>query len=379
MTHKNSPGNLAVLSAMLMAAYNAHDLAAALQHAKKITQLTPQDANAHMNVASILTSMRRHDEAAAAAAMASRLAPGDANIGYKRAHTELARGNWGPGWRFLEARFQIPDIRRFAFAHQPPAPWQGQSLAGRRILLRWEEGFGDTIQMLRYVPRLIQSGAEVILDVQRPLTALAGTLATVISTLEGEAVNAPAADFWAPLFSLPRLCGEDLSEKAAPYLAAPDDVIDTWRRRLDGMPRPIIAVQWRGADHHPRNHIRSIECGRLFGALEGLPGTVVSVQIDRHPEEQLPDGVLDPKPDFIETAALMAVCDAVVTVDTAMAHLAGAVGAMTHVLISHDADWRWLSPQAATWYARAELHHQTRPDDWSGPLAKVRKALAASA
>lgn len=362
------------IEARLTAAFRSHDVLAALKYARQLVQCLPTSGVAHINLAVVLASLRRLEEAAEVASNASRLDPRNPAVGVGRARVELSRGNWDLGWRLFEARLYQPNARSFVFASAPPSPWQGEPLTGRRILLRWEEGFGDTIQMLRYVPRLIAAGAQVVLDVQKPLVDMAELLAPSIGTSDGEAVDV-AADFWAPLFSLPRLCGETLSEPAAPYLSPPRGVVEETLRRLDGLPRPLIAVQWRGSAHHAKDRIRSLPAKVLFRALDGLPGTLVSLQIEPRADETLPSGMVQAEPGFVSMAALMSVCDAVVSVDTAMAHLAGAVGCPVHVLIAHDADWRWLSSQSSNWYASARLHHQVRPGDWAAPLAAVRQAL----
>ena len=265
----------------------------------------------------------------------------------------------------------------------PPPPtrapqfWRGESLLGKSIAIRWEEGLGDTIQMLRYVGRLVELGAKVYVDVQKPLMPLASHIQNCIpiGTFEGESLDVSSLDYFIPVFSLPRLFCETLDKPCRPYLSVPKQQVSAWKRTFDGLPRPIIAFKWRGANYHIKNKIRSVDVGQIVSAFDGI-GTLVSLQIDRSADEHLPYNVMDvANEDIVNTAAIMMASDVVVSICTSMAHLAGALGCPTLLLLSHDADWRWLPKNANNWYSSVTIHQQSKPGDWSAPLLSASASV----
>jgi hypothetical protein len=310
----------------------------------------------------------------------------------------LAAGRWREGWQAHESRRADPRLapRIFAAAGGGAIPaWDGSAPAGRRILLAAEQGFGDTIQFLRYVPQVIALGARVILEVPPPLRALAATipgLERLVAT--GEPV--PAADLQAPLMSLPLLLGPEHPPPAPPYLAADPVRRAAWRRTLDrtlgqaggdyagssSTRLPLIGIAWAGNPDQPNDRRRSIAETDLvpLAALGGL--RFVSLQKGRTlPPACRAAGWHDAGPDladFAETAALIAELDLVIAVDTAVAHLAGALGKPLWVLLSTAADWRWPRGRRRTpWYPGAHQIWRRPAEPWRDTLARLAGHLAA--
>jgi len=262
--------------------------------------------------------------------------------------------------------------------------WRGaEPLAGKTILLHAEQGFGDTIQFVRYAPLVAARGAKVILGVQRPLTRLVATLRDVALILsEGDAV--PDFDLHCPLLSLPLAFNTDLASIPAdvPYLRPYQAQLEKWRERLPHNGRLRIGVCWAGSKDHLNDHNRSMPLER-FATLLSVPNLdFVCIQkevsaadaaiLDRH-------GVLAlgrEFEDFSDTAAVLAMVDLLITVDTSVAHLAGALGRPTALLVPFSPDWRWLMHRTdSPWYPTMRLYRQTMIGDWSGPLHQLRAEL----
>ncbi len=296
----------------------------------------------------------------------------------------LRLGQFAQGWRDYEWRWQqaswAPQRRDFA------APlWLGQEpLAGRTILLHAEQGFGDTLQFVRYAKRVAALGATVLLEVQAPLKSLlSGTAGVTHIFARGEPL--PRFDLHCPLVSLPLAFGTALDAIPAdiPYVRAPADRVAQWRTRL-GEPRSLrVGVVWAGSAVHKNNHNRSIAFDR-FRSLLSAPGVVfVSLQqelgaaeaarLNGHANVIALGGELR---DFADTAAVVSLLDVVVSADTAMVHLAGALGRPVWALLPFAPDFRWLlDREDSPWYPTARLFRQPRFGDWESVLARVSDEL----
>jgi hypothetical protein len=300
---------------------------------------------------------------------------------------QLAAGDFDQGWMNYEARWSAA---RFTSPKRAfPAPrWRGESLgpgaggAARRLLIHAEQGFGDTLQFCRYIPLIAERGGAVVVECQPALRRLLDSLAepyagqvTVIS--RGDAL--PAVDFHIPLLSLPHILQTTLSTIPAfvPYLKASEPEARAWRNRLGGGSLNIGLV-WSGNAKRQDDHMRSCPIDDLRPLLD-LPGLrLFSLQKDR--QEPLPDGIEDLSPDlsdFGATAAAIDALDLVVSVDTAVAHLAGAMGRPVWVLLGYAADWRYLLDRNdSPWYPTMRLFRQARAGDWSLPIHNIGEALA---
>ena len=320
----------------------------------------------------------RHElgDASGAIALCDRvlaLAPDFFEARWNRAMALLSSGRWREGWQAHECRRLHPGLkpRDFAVPH-----WTGEPIAGRRLLLAAEQGIGDTIQFLRYVPEVAATGARIVLDLPASLRGLAQALPVERLVASGDPVG--DVELQAPLMSLPLLLGREAPQPAPPYLAADPERRAAWRRRLAGAGPLRIGVAWAGNPQHRNDRRRSLPDSALarFAAdlarLDGL--SVVSLQKDR----AAPAGWIDMRPDLDDTAALIAELDLVIAVDTSIAHLAGALGRPLWLLLSPAAEWRWLHGQSRTpWYPSAELIWQPAGEapDWTPTLIRVAERL----
>jgi hypothetical protein len=344
----------------------------------------PADVNALTNLGVALTEQGRMEAALAVHAAAVALAPDNAAVRCNRALALLAAGDLKQGFAENEWRWQVPGM----LPHGVAGPcWQGEDPAERTILVHDEGGYGDTLQFVRYVPLLAARGARVVLRVQPPLVRLLARLPGVAAVLPRGA-EPPDYDFHCPMLSLPHCFATTLETVPArvPYLRADTARAATWRARLAGAGLRVGLV-WAGASRprmavaHAMDTRRSLPAGAL-APLADIPGVrFVSLQKD-HP---LPDRpvLADPMPecvDFADTAAVVAALDLVIAVDTAVAHLAGALGRPVWLLSRYDSCWRWLHGRRdSPWYPGLRLYRQPAPGEWAPSLREVAADLAALA
>ena len=333
----------------------------------------PADAQARVNLGGALMQAAHPQAALAEYRQARLLAPFLPDAALGEALALLTLGNWQAGWEAYEARLSHP---RFAFTlHDLPGRrWHASDpLAGRTLLLFAEQGLGDTLQFCRYAPLLRARGARVSLQVQKPLVPLLHGLADIV-VAPGEPM--PTFDAWCPLMSLPRECATTpQTVPPAPYLHADPQRLHAWRRRLGPKRGLRVGVAWAGNPDHPADALRSLPQAALAPLLDLHAIEAHALQPEARPE----DARIRPHPeiaDFADTAALTALMDVVVSVDTAAAHLAGALGRDVWILLAHAPDFRWMLDRADTpWYPSARLFRQARPRDWSGVITDVARAL----
>lgn len=345
----------------------------------------PSHAAAWLNLGNALRAQERDAEAADCYRRAELIEPAAPLIGFNLAVLYLARGEFGEGWRRYESRLRFKGA-----AHDPAGPpvWSGEPLEGRRILVRSEQGFGDTLQFCRYVPLLIDRGAQVAIEAPKPLHRLLRSLRGGPSIVDGTTM--PNVDFQVPMMSLPLRFGTDLETIPAdgPYLSPDPDAVRRVGGRLAALEverahGPRVGLCWAGAarPHDPDSFLvdrrRSLCQAQLAPPLAVEGPLFVSLQQGGAPDPRIID-LMDPHGDFADTAALIANLDLVVTVDTAIAHLAGALGTPVWILSRHDGCWRWLRGRSdSPWYPTARLFRQERPGDWRAVLADVVRALDA--
>ena len=301
------------------------------------------------------------------------LDPSSAEARWNRAVTRLLRGDYARGlvdheWRCRRAGVVDPDF------HLPR--WQGEPLAGRRLLVWGEQGYGDNIQFARLAAKVRTTGATVTLVCRQRLKRLFRSLAGVDEVVAFDEASAPA-DFEVPLMSLPLLLGLEPETMAAdrPYLAADPDDVDRWRALLPaGGVR--VGIVWAGNPEHSQNHVRSLPLAAL-APLWKLPGIrFISLQHDGEPDDLPAWRPPRPAVDLAEAAAMIQGLDLVISADTAIAHLAGALGKPVWILLAAVPDWRWgMSGETTPWYAGARLFRQQTPGDWDGAIGRLRVAL----
>jgi len=353
--------------------------------------LAPQDPLILHNYALALRHTGRPREALQNAEQALRLLPDYAPARFEQGCALLALGDLERGFAAYEVRWQtsefIPQRRNFS------APlWLGeQDLRGKRILLHAEQGFGDALQFVRYVPLVARRGGTVILEVRPELKSLLSVIEGTSSVVAcGEAL--PEFDLHCPLMSLPHACRTTLETIPAnvPYIAADSSKVVRWAERLSPYAgRRKVGLVWAGAPRAHDPNAKAIDARRSltlqhFAVLAGIAGIQFfslqkgepSVQA-QHPPEGLPfaDVTADLN-GFDDTAALIANLDLVICVDTAVAHLAGAMAKPVWILSRFDACWRWLNRREdSPWYPTARLFYQLAPGAWDDVLARVHNTL----
>lgn len=340
-------------------------------------------AKAHNNRGAALFDVRRFEEAQAAYEMALALNPDDTDARVNRAVLLLLMGDYRQGWEQYEWRLKQDD-GGYAFFPQPA--WRGEAdIAGKRILIQSEQGFGDIVQFCRYLPQLVAMGAEVIFEAPNPLLSLVATLDCPITLVaKGEAL--PDFDVYCPLMSLPYALGTTVETIPAevPYLHADEARVAQWRRKLGSAERPRIGVVWSASTSRKNPH-RSLPLADILPLIE-LPAEFHSLQVEyrehdlallaRHPEIRQHQHELS---DFADTAALIACMDMVITVDTGVAHVAGAMGRPVWIMLPFAADYRWLLDRSdSPWYPTARLFQQSERGNWQGVVAEVASTLLRS-
>ena len=330
----------------------------------------PNSADAHNNLGNLLLGQNRVEEARRCY---RRALQHDAQHGQARwnlAWADLLTGRFREGWAGYEHRFSARHRPR----HDGPR-WRGEPLEGRRLLIWAEQGLGDTLQMVRWVERAAAAGGPVVLECHPPLTPLFQNLPGVEQVVAiGNPL--PPCDLQIPLLSLPGLLGVDLQSLPGPvpYLQADPERVGRWREWLAAYRRPHWGLAWAGNPQFERDRYRSLPAELCRPLLE-RPGTWFSVRPDAAP---LP-GVVPLSSrlkDFADTAALLQCLDLLISVDTAPAHLAGAMGREVWILLPFAPDWRWMLERLdSPWYPSMRLFRQRSRGDWKGVIAEVVQAL----
>jgi tetratricopeptide (TPR) repeat protein len=356
------------------------DAAAAYERA---LSAAPSHVNAWLNRGLALAALNRHQEALQCYGKVLSLQPENADAHFNVALSLLTVGDYPRGFAEYEWRWKrtgMGVVRKF---RQPL--WRGDvALAGKTILLHAEQGLGDTVQFVRYVPLLARAGARVLLEVQPGLAPLLADVEGVAEIFaRGEPL--PPFDLQCPLASLPLACKTEVSNIPAgiPYLRVPEQRMAQWRARFEGLRSPCVAIAWSGQITHVNDRNRSIALAELEPLLSVPGAQFVSVQRElRLGEAEMlaRDGRIlhlgEELNDFADTAAVLALADLTICVDTSVAHVAGALGRPAWVLLPFQPDWRWsLEREHSPWYPAVRLYRQPAPGDWCGVIERVRAAL----
>lgn len=355
----------------------------ALENLDRALALKPGSAEAHNNRGNVLRDLNRPADAIASYAQAIRLRPDFAEANMNLGIQKLLLGDYAGGWPLYEWRRKTDQFAEWRREFTRPE-WTGeQSIAGKTVLLYAEQGLGDAIQFMRYVPRVEALGAAVLLEIPAPLAALADTLpARARRIIKGETL--PDFDLQCPLMSLPlafRTRVETLPAET-PYLAADPRKVEEARARLGARSRTRIGLVWSGYAGHRNDRDRSIALRRLEPLLR-LDFEFHSLQREVRPDDLATLAEFtqvrshqDELRDFSDTAALLSELDLVISVDTSVAHLAGALGKTTWVMLSTRPDWRWMTARKdSPWYPTLRLFRQQRPGDWDGVIAEIIEEL----
>jgi Flp pilus assembly protein TadD len=355
----------------------------ALVQLDRALALEPEHRHARANRVTVLLDLLRVREAMDAARDGLRLDPDDGDLHWGLAIGHLLLGEFADGWAEHEWRTRSGAYRGNLPIFEQPR-WRGESLSGRTIYLYGEQGFGDCVQFVRFVRDVARLASHVFLRVPALLEPLMGALAGNCRLLpQGAAL--PPFDFHCPLMSLPLGLAADMENIPAdvPYLQADEARAESWRQRLGPAPGIQVGIVWSGNPSHSNDMNRSIPLA-TFRQLARPGCRFVSLQPKVQPADQTLlaewPGLLDAGPqlrDFGETAALIAALDLVISVDTSVAHLAGALGKPVWLLLPHAPDWRWmLERDTSPWYPTARLYRQPAAGDWDSVLARVGTDLA---
>ena len=352
----------------------------------KCLQLDSASPQAWYNLGKTLADAARPTEALAAYSRQLDLDPGHSSARWNRSLTNLLLGNFSDGWKEYEVRWEATPFKR---RQLPRPPWQGESLSGKTLLIHAEQGLGDTIQMLRYGAMAEKRGARVILECQPELVNLARTAPGITSVLP-RGVPLPDFDFEIPTMSLPLAFETNLDSIPAPipYLHAAPEKIAFWKSRFGKLPpKRKFGIVWAGGEKNPANAQRSMSPTDFADLAKISDIEWISLQKGAASEQwkSAPFPIhnwTNEIHDFTDTAALISLLDGVISVDTAVAHLAGALGKPVWILITHVPDFRWLMDRAdSPWYPSAQLLRQRSRGCWkaaikslAGELSRIRQA-----
>ncbi|WP_242681720.1 tetratricopeptide repeat protein, partial [Paraburkholderia hospita] len=354
--------------------------------------IKPDFPNACFNLGIVLQAQKRYHEAERLYRRALQAKPDMLEARLNLAHLLLATGQFTEGWQVFECRYddgwKADSVRRPAL---PFAQWQGEALEGKSIVVWPEQGYGDTLQFCRYFPMLKRLGAaQVTVACQSGMRRLIERMPGVDACIPNDPHVTPPHDYWCLTMSLPHRMGTTLDSipSSVPYLSVPPDCQSRWKGRLPEGPK--VGLVWAGDPRPNQPSANEVDGRRSLDARAYLPllrvpgitfislqkGTTTQPQIDTLPPELRPFDPMHEVQDFADTAAIIKQLDLVITVDTSIAHLAGALNKPTWILSRYDGCWRWLHDRDDTpWYPRTRLFHQTQPGDWEEVIERVRIAL----
>ena len=350
-------------------------------------ELQPNSALTLTNKAVTLAELRRFDEAFAAYHQARTIDPCYVVADWNLALLQMLTGNFEAGWAGREARWKIPALSAHFLKPSQPM-WLGKEpVDGKTLLINVDEGLGDTIQFARYVPMVAELGARVVLVVQDPLCPLLSELPGVSQCLPLSANELPAFDMYCPVSSLPLAFGTRLENipSAFPYLpVSAESRVQAWEDRLGARDRLRVGLVWSGNPKHDNDHNRSIPL-RLLTPILDADATFVSLQKDPRPDDRATllerTEIIDLTAhlaDFADTAALVSCLDLVISVDTSIVHLAGALGCPTWILLPYRPDWRWLLDRDdSPWYPTVRLFRQSAAREYGSVVDRIRTELLA--
>ncbi len=364
-----------------------HNLAVVYERLGRLTQsaesfqravnIAPRHAFARLNLATILRDLGRLDDSISNFEQAIAIDPNLAHAHMGLAWVLLLRGNFARGWAEYEWRWRVPESPLPKF---PQPLWDGSPLSGRTIMLHAEQGLGDSIQFSRYAKLLSDQGAKVILYCPQSLQSLLATAPGIIRAASHQSALGEF-DVWLPLLSLPNRFATTLDSIPAqtPYLAPPAALAEQWRNRIaaDGTANFKIGICWAGNRANINDSNRSIPADMLAPLLQTTGALFYNLQLGNEPK---PPGLIDHTPairDFADTAAFIQQLDLIISADTALAHLAGAVGRPIWTLLPYAPDWRWLLDRPdSPWYPTMRLFRKTPCQPWPPLIERVQSELA---
>jgi hypothetical protein len=384
MSDQTMDPRLAITKAQSLLALDRVEAAEEILRA--IPDAWPGFAPAQVLLARTLRELGRTEEALRLQEKLVKEFPGDFTLRFDLAETLLQLGDYERGWREYRHRYRMPHTSALERKIQCPR-WDGRPLQGRGILIHDEQGFGDTLQFLRFVPKVKERDGEVILQVHPALLGLARSLGGYKQLIGRDRVP-QNFDFHCELMSLPMVLGIRLSDLPGrvPYLSADPELVDRWRARLAGLSRPLVALAWAGSPAYAQDRKRSLSLRRL-ASLATANVTFISIQkgpqaVSTEPTplgQRLVDLSAENR-NFDDTAAILCVADLLISSDSSPVHLGGALGRPVWTLLSFVPEWRWLlKREDSPWYPNMRLFRQPARHDWQSVLEQVVRELNALA
>jgi tetratricopeptide (TPR) repeat protein len=374
------PGNARAMQLLGVIAFQSGNLKAGMELIQQAIRLNPNCADFHANLGVLLKEADDHAGAIQATRRAIALDPLVPDYHWNLSMSLLSLGQFKEGWDEFEWRLFSSKLALSRGLKEPR--WAGQNLNEEKLLLHTEGGFGDAIQFIRYLPMIRQRVRTIYLECQPELVRLFEGLEGLTQIIPRGAAF-PRFDFLIPLQSLPRVFQTDLSNMPAcvPYLHPTAESVQKWKTKLAARPGKKIGLSWAGSRNPHDQRSRTLE---IFAPLAEIPGLEFhSLQKGEEASQAVPPGfaLIDHSHelrDFAETAGLVANLDLVISVDTSVVHLAGAMAKPVWTLLPPGADFRWLRVRDDTpWYPTMKLFRQKKRGDWSGPIQKVAEQLRA--
>jgi Tfp pilus assembly protein PilF len=348
----------------------SHDAVACFQHALR---MKPEMMESHNNLGIALQDLCRIDEALVHYRRAVELKPDYVEARWNQALCLLLAGRYREGFQEYEWRWKAKSLPAIRELYRDPS-WRGEPLRQGLLMLHTEQGMGDSLQFARFVPMAAKFG-RVMVEVEAPLAPLFRRLPGIEQVIiKGEPI--PRFSRHCPLMSLPRALdiGLDNLPAEVPYLSAPPEAIERWSGRLGSRPGLRVGLTWRGRPEHRNDRHRSMKGVSFFGIQKEAPGAEWAPL-----RQALSIEMLDGLDDYGITAGALMALDLVITVDTSVAHLAGALGRPVWLLLPYSPDWRWLLDRSdSPWYPTMRIFRQRTGGDWTSLVATVREALRAA-
>ena len=354
----------------------------ALENQNKAIEINPNYAEAYYNKGVIFGELNQIEQSLASYDQAIEINPNYAEAYYNKSLNLLTCGDFNNGLNLYEWRWKVEELRLRNRSFTQPLWLGNENIQNKTILLHADQGLGDTIQFCRYAKFVKDSGARVLLEVPKALLSLLNELEGVDQLIES-GNELPNFDFHCPLISLPLAFKTELASipTCTPYLVTGAQKRKVWAQRLGNKIKPLVGLVWSGNNLHKNDHNRSLTLQQLLPYLSDLCEYVSLQKELREIDKVVLDGSSikhfgDELNDFSDTAALCELMDLVISVDTSVAHLAGAMGKTTWVLLPHVPDWRWLlDREDSPWYPSMKIYRQPVHGDWGSVIQRVRQDL----
>ena len=358
---------------------------AALDCYRRALEINPEYSKAYNNSGKIFHDMGNIRQAVSLYHKALDIQPDYAEARFNLATSELLLGHFKSGWESYESRFHRAEWRQvYPYRFDLPR-WEGQPLDGKTIYVHSEQGLGDILQFVRYLPKVKSFGGHVILETIKPLLSICRRMTSIDQVVEPQPDGRPAVgfDYYIPLLSLPALFGTNLETipSQVPYLSTTEADLQRWRPRISEKGLRVGLV-WAGTSTDPRRAcplgwftpLTRLKNVHFYGLQKGIAAE--QVEVDGLPEGMRMVNLGQEFEDFSDTAAVVDQMDLVISIDTSVAHLAGAMGKRLWVLLPDVPDWRWLlNRNDSPWYPSARLFRQIRPGDWQPVIQEIADAL----